>query len=87
MFWDNQIDVSLATGEFSQAIAELSTSDVGKQLTGALSGLAEVEKKAQELQNVQAREDVVTIMSTGNETLSLISPFSPWSEGEKVVER
>lgn len=58
-------DLSIATGEFSQAIADLSSSDVGQQLSGALAGLAEVEKKAQEMQNTQAQEDVVTIMSTG----------------------
>ncbi len=64
------LELSIATGEFSQAIADLSTSDVGKQLSGALAGLAEVEKKSQDLQNVQAQEDVVTIMSTGKRTFT-----------------
>lgn len=59
------IELSAATGEFAQVLTELSTSDLGDQLSGLFSGLAEVERKAQELQSTQSREDVVTIMGTG----------------------
>lgn len=61
------VELAAATGEFSQAIAELSASEesLGQQLAGALAGLAAVEKKAQELQDKQAIEDVITVMSTG----------------------
>lgn len=61
------LELALAAGEFAQTIADLSTSDVGLgvQLAGALVGLAAVERKAQELQDKQANEDTLTIMSTG----------------------
>ena len=48
-------------------IADLSTSDIGLggPLASALAGLATVERKAQDLQDKQAGEDTLTIMSTG----------------------
>ena len=58
-------DVAAAASEFAQTIADLAACDVGKQLSLSLSGLAEVERKAQELQSVQANEDMNTILSTG----------------------
>ena len=51
--------------EFAENIAGLSVCDMSKQLSHTLSVLAEVQKKAKELQDLQAREDVSTIMSTG----------------------
>ncbi|CCM01808.1 uncharacterized protein FIBRA_03876 [Fibroporia radiculosa] len=66
-------ELSAATGEFAQVLTELSASDLGDQLSGLFSGLAEVERKAQELQSTQSREDVVTIMGTVDEYSRLIS--------------
>lgn len=57
--------MSTATGEFAQTVTDLSTSDVGSQLVGSFSGLADVEQKAQELQSTQSHEDVATLMATG----------------------
>lgn len=78
-------ELSIATGEFSQAIADLSTSDVGKQLSGALAALAEVERKAQDLQNVQAQEDVVTIMSTGKKSFCSLSLWGDDENSELIL--
>ena len=60
-------------GEFANAIIELSGSDVGKHLSQALQVLSDVEKKAQDLQQVQAQEDFTTLLSTG------LSYFEIWS--------
>ena len=58
-------ELSVANGEFAQTMADLATSEVGPQLVSSFAGLAEVEHKAQDLQNIQSQEDVETIMSTG----------------------
>jgi len=58
-------ELAAAMGEFAQAIADLSASDVEKQLAHSLAAMADVERKAQELQNTQSRQDMVTLMSTG----------------------
>jgi sorting nexin-1/2 len=57
--------MAVSTGEFSQAISDLASSDLGKQLSHSLSGLADVEAKAQEWQQTQNEQDMTTIMSTG----------------------
>ncbi|KAK7012871.1 beta-glucan synthesis-associated [Favolaschia claudopus] len=51
----------------------LSQSDVGKQLAQTLGGLADVERKAQDLQGVQAEQDIVTLLSTVDEYARLIN--------------
>lgn len=66
------VDVATATGEFAQTVNDLSASDVGKQLSQSLVGLAEVEQKAQEIQNMQSEQDMVTLMGTGPHILFLI---------------
>ncbi|OJT02912.1 Vacuolar protein sorting-associated protein vps5 [Trametes pubescens] len=66
-------DVAAAAGDFAQTIADLAACDVGKQLSLSLSGLAEVERKAQELQSSQANDDVITILSTADEYTRLIN--------------
>ncbi len=58
-------DIAAAAGEFAQTIADLAACDVGNQLSDSLSGLAEVERKVQELQLIQSHEDVVSVLSTG----------------------
>lgn len=58
-------ELALASGEFAQAVSDLSSSDVGKQLSSSLAGLSEVELKGQDIQTTQAEQDMVTLMSTG----------------------
>ncbi|KAI0644233.1 Vps5-domain-containing protein [Trametes meyenii] len=69
----HRIEVAAAASEFAQTIADLAACDVGKQLSASLAGLAEVERKAQELQSIQAHEDMVTILSTADEYARLIN--------------
>ncbi|TFK73776.1 Vps5-domain-containing protein [Pluteus cervinus] len=66
-------DLAMATAEFVQTVQELSESDVGKQLAHSLGGLAEVQKTAQDLQNIQAEQDIVTLMATVDEYARLIN--------------
>jgi sorting nexin-1/2 len=56
--------------EFSENIAALAACDMSKQLSQTLGVLADVQRKAKELQDLQAREDVSTIMSTGRADLA-----------------
>jgi len=60
-------------GEFSTSLSDLAGSDVGKSLSVALSELAEVEKKAQEIQTAQSEEDMSTLMATVDEYARLIN--------------
>ncbi|RDB20924.1 Vacuolar protein sorting-associated protein vps5 [Hypsizygus marmoreus] len=66
-------ELAAATGEFVQTVSDLSSSDVGKQLSYSLAGLAEVERKAQDLQSSQSDQDMVTLMGTVDEYSRLIS--------------
>ena len=63
-------EVALSMAEFSENIATLASCDVDKQLSHTLGVLADVQRKAKELQDLQAREDVAIIMSTGRALLS-----------------
>jgi len=66
-------DVTMAIGEFSQTLHDLSQSDIGKPLSLALAGLAEVERRAEEVQRTQAHEDVSTLLSVADEYSRLIN--------------
>ncbi|KAH9847575.1 Vps5 C terminal like-domain-containing protein [Lenzites betulinus] len=66
-------DVAAAAGEFAQTITDLAACDVGQQLSASLSGLADVERKAQELQSAQAHDDLMTVLSTADEYARLIN--------------
>ncbi|KXN87413.1 Vacuolar protein sorting-associated protein vps5 [Leucoagaricus sp. SymC.cos] len=66
-------DLATVTGEFAQTISDLAGSDVGTQLSQSLSGLADVERKAQELQTIQSDQDLVTILATSDEYSRLIN--------------
>ncbi|KAI0816961.1 Vps5-domain-containing protein [Trametes gibbosa] len=66
-------DVAAAAGEFAQTIADLAACDVGQQLSASLSGLADVERKVQELQSAQAHDDLMTVLSTADEYARLIN--------------
>ena len=59
------VELAVSSGEFAQNVSELSASDVGKQLSQSLAGLADVERKAQDLQSVQSEQDMMTLMATG----------------------
>ncbi|CAL1715071.1 unnamed protein product [Somion occarium] len=93
-------DLSASIAEFAQALAELSTSDVGlgPQLAKSLAGLAEVERKAEEIQKIQSTEDVRTLMSTADEYARLINSvrlafssrirtYHNWQNAESNVKR
>ena len=64
-------ELAIATGEFAQNVTELASSDVGKQLAQSLAGLAEVEKTAQDLQNIQSEQDMATLMATGTSFIGM----------------
>ncbi|KAJ7155346.1 Vps5 C terminal like-domain-containing protein [Mycena crocata] len=66
-------ELATAMAEFATTVSDLSSSDVGKQLAHSLSGLAEVEHKAQDLQSLQSEQDVVTLLSTVDEYARLIN--------------
>jgi len=57
--------LSAATGELVNTVTELASSDIGKPLAQSLAGLADVEKKAQDLQVIQSEQDMVTLLGTG----------------------
>jgi sorting nexin-1/2 len=59
------IELAVSCGEFAQTVSDLSAADVGKQLSQSLTGLADVERKAQELQSIQSEQDMTTLMATG----------------------
>ncbi|KAL0953850.1 hypothetical protein HGRIS_005026 [Hohenbuehelia grisea] len=62
-----------ATGEFAHVVRELSASDVGKQLSQSLAGLADVDRTAQDLQSTQSEQDLTTLMATVDEYARLIN--------------
>ncbi|KAJ6581560.1 Vps5 C terminal like-domain-containing protein [Mycena capillaripes] len=66
-------ELSTTMAEFAQTVTELSSSDVGKQLAHSLAGLADVQRKAQDIQSVQSEQDVVTLLSTVDEYARLIN--------------
>ncbi|KAF7356550.1 Beta-glucan synthesis-associated [Mycena venus] len=66
-------ELSTAMAEFANNVTELSQSDVGKQLAQSLAGLADVERKAQDIQSVQSEQDVITLLSTVDEYARLIN--------------
>jgi sorting nexin-1/2 len=68
-------ELAVASGEFAQTVSDLSSSDVGKQLSVSLAGLAEVEQKAHGIQTTQAEQDMVTLMGTGEFICSSVFLF------------
>ncbi|KAI0032306.1 Vps5 C terminal like-domain-containing protein [Vararia minispora EC-137] len=69
----NRSEVAISIGEFVQIISDLASSDIGQSLSHSLSALADLERKAQELESAQAQADLVTIMSTADEYARLIN--------------
>ncbi|PFH51776.1 hypothetical protein AMATHDRAFT_58242 [Amanita thiersii Skay4041] len=66
-------ELAIVAGEFSHAVSDLAAADVGRELSSSLGGLADVERKYQELQTTQAEQDIITLMSTAEEYTRLIS--------------
>ncbi|KAL1740865.1 Vps5 C terminal like-domain-containing protein, partial [Schizophyllum fasciatum] len=66
-------DLATATGDFAATVADLSSSDIGKGLSNSLAGLADTERKAQDLQNTQAEQDIITLLATVDEYARLIN--------------
>ena len=58
-------ELAVAAGDFAQSIADLAEADIGQHLSTSLAGLANMERKYQELQNTQSEQDMVTFLSTG----------------------
>lgn len=61
--------------EFGDAIGELSGSDLSKQLSHSLVVMSDVQKRAGDLQNGQALDDIDTFMSTGSMEVTIILRF------------
>lgn len=73
MSLDWNVEVSVAMGEFAQNVSDLASSDIDKRLAQSLNGLADVEKASQDIQSIQAEQDITTLMSTGMlDVISLI---------------
>jgi len=66
---DRIAELAAATGEFATAIADLSISDMGKQLQQSLAAMADVERMAEEFQNTQSQQDIMTLLATGKSTV------------------
>ncbi|KAG6919516.1 hypothetical protein DXG01_005106 [Tephrocybe rancida] len=66
-------ELAVSTGEFAQTVTDLSASDLGTQLSQSLAGLADVERKAQDIQAAQSEQDMVTLMGTVDEYARLIN--------------
>ncbi|EAU90507.2 protein transporter [Coprinopsis cinerea okayama7 len=79
----HRTELALATGEFATAVSDLSSSDVGKQLSHALAELAELERKAQDLQNTQSEQDQSTLMATVDE----VRIYHAWKNAESDLLR
>lgn len=65
------VELAIATGEFAVAIADLSLSDVGTQLQQSLAAMADVERMAEEFQNIQSHQDIMTLLATGKSTVDV----------------
>jgi len=63
----------VAIGDFVQTISDLASSDLGPSLSHSLFALADVERKAQDLEAEQAQQDLVTITNTADEYARLIN--------------
>jgi len=61
-----------AAGELSQALAELATSGLSKQLSHSIGMLGEVETRVKDLQESQAKDDVMTFLAGVDEYTRLI---------------
>ncbi|KLO12698.1 Vps5-domain-containing protein [Schizopora paradoxa] len=59
----SNVDLAVATGEFAVGISELSGSDLSAELSHSLTALANVEKQLQDIHNIQAEDDINTLLT------------------------
>ncbi|KAJ8586745.1 Vps5-domain-containing protein [Rhizopogon salebrosus TDB-379] len=91
-------ELAVATGEFATAIADLSLSDIGKQLQQSLDAMADVERMTEEFQNIQSQQDIMTLLATADEYSRLINSvrmafnsrtrtYTAWQNADADVRR
>ncbi|KAI9458113.1 Vps5-domain-containing protein [Russula earlei] len=69
----NRSELASAVGEFAQTVSDLAASDLGKSLSHSLEELAELERKAQQIESAQMRADQATLLSTADEYARLVN--------------
>lgn len=62
LFWSES---SIAFAELADTMEALSTADISQQLSSTFAHLATLQRKAKQLQDDQAQQDVVTFAGTG----------------------
>jgi len=67
------LEAITATQEFADAIGTLAASGLSKHLSASLKVLAQLEAQAKELQESQARDDLVILTGTADEYVRLIT--------------
>lgn len=91
-------ELAVATGEFATAITDLSVSDIGKQLEQSLASMADVQRKAEEVQSIQSQQDIMTLLATADEYSRLINSvrmafnsrtrtYTAWQNADADVRR
>lgn len=91
-------ELAAATGEFATAITDLSLSDIGKQLEQSLTAMADVQRKAEEVQTIQSQQDIMTLLATADEYSRLINSvrmafnsrmrtYTAWQNADADVRR
>ncbi|KAI9454444.1 Vps5-domain-containing protein [Russula earlei] len=60
-------------GEFAQTVSDLAASDPGKSISHSLEELAELERKAQQIESAQMCADQATLLSTADEYARLVN--------------
>ncbi|CAG8556066.1 17613_t:CDS:10, partial [Acaulospora colombiana] len=89
---------SQALSELAETLEAVSTADISKQLSNAFSHLATVQRKAKELQDEQAQQDVITFAGTVEEYGRMIGSvrlafgsrvkcFNQWQNAENELRR
>ncbi|PVG02045.1 Vps5-domain-containing protein [Serendipita vermifera] len=89
---------SQALSELAETLEAVSTADISKQLSNAFSRLAIVQRKAKELQDEQAQQDVVTFAGTVEEYGRMIGSvrlafgsrikcFNQWQNADNDLRR
>ncbi|KIJ65594.1 hypothetical protein HYDPIDRAFT_174995 [Hydnomerulius pinastri MD-312] len=94
----HRAELASATREFTTAVSDLSTSELGRQLQQTLGALADVEHAAAEAQSTQSQQDMLTFMSTAEEYSRLINSvrmafnsrirtYTSWQNADAEVRR
>ncbi|KIK61789.1 hypothetical protein GYMLUDRAFT_165891 [Collybiopsis luxurians FD-317 M1] len=85
----HRLEVAQAVSEFSDRVKDLAEGTQPHHLSQALAGLAEVERKSQELHVLQSEQDMITIMGTVDEYARLIGRrmYQAWKNADADVIR